>query len=514
MEICRACLSSKRGMIPFDDTLVTNYNLLTNLNVKLYDSMPQKLCPKCVVAVKSFIEFRENCVSSETKLLEDIQLVRKPKNENLQTDAEPEIEISLKQEVKYENDYEDVDYIEEEYLNYEDCKLRLPIKIENETKPVLEQTKPIIEKKNSVKIVKTRPKTKVQKIQKSKVIKPKKNAPKTREKINKTWPCGICSKNFEDENTLKSHLETHMTGTECKICYERFNAWHSLLAHRLDHLPQHGRKCHLCNKRYRASMYLEYHFLKEHNDGKKVALKCKACNKEFKNPRRLNSHYNYAHIESKYFCDHCSKGYTSKSALKGHILGRHTDAKPHMCDMCGFRCKLKSNLNIHKTRRHSENKVITCKECDKLFKTQELYESHKCKVRHVMCPDCGIVCTNRKLRSHRRVHEAARHACPRCPARYKTKEALRVHVDRHDNVRRLTCNLCPAKFFSQSVLIKHRRMHTGERPNVCNVCGKAFNGRHNLKVHLKVHGIDAVVKRVKNPEDDLTNIFKSSNSKF
>ncbi|KAL0831214.1 hypothetical protein ABMA28_002070 [Loxostege sticticalis] len=481
MEICRACLVTEQSMIPLDETSVTNYNLLTNLNVSLQDGMPQNLCPNCAQAVRSFTKFREKSILSETTLREVIQ-VKEPKDENFK------IGLCVKQEVKDEvdsNNFDDFDY--------QDVESEFPIKLEED--PVTKHTK-------AAKLKKKKNKSK----HKTVTNNSKKHG--TKSKTTQLFPCGICKKKFEEVD-LKSHLQMHMKYTECEICHERFGAWPSLLAHRLEHIPNKKAHCHLCNKRYVSSISLEYHYLTAHNNGQQaIALKCKICQGTYKTPKKLRDHVSTSHGEARFFCDCCSKGFTTKSCLRIHLKS-HSDHKSIVCDLCGFQCNLKQGLKAHKLRKHTPN-TVTCKGCTMVFVNQESHDRHKCKTKEVPCPDCGKMISSRVIGRHMQTHKVASYKCPRCPAAYKSRTALRVHVDRHDGVRRLQCEHCPAKFYSHAVLIKHRRTHTGEKPYVCYICGKGFTGGHNLKVHMKVHGIFSIVKKDSLTEN-IGDIFQQHN---
>ncbi|KAI8422340.1 hypothetical protein MSG28_006203 [Choristoneura fumiferana] len=67
----------------------------------------------------------------------------------------------------------------------------------------------------------------------------------------------------------------------------------------------------------------------------------------------------------------------------------------------------------------------------------------------------------KELARHMATHGTERRfACPRCPVTYRSRSALKVHIDKHDNNPTQQCEVCHARFYSPSVLIKHRRVHT------------------------------------------------------
>ncbi|XP_028168882.1 zinc finger protein 664-like isoform X4 [Ostrinia furnacalis] len=476
MEMCRACLQTENAMIPFNETSVSCYNLLTNLNVTLFDCFPHYFCNKCAQLLISFTDFKEKSLKSETTLHEMIQHV-KPEEKYLQSESK----LAFQQEVKIEvlknecNEEEDCTVMYDEPTNC--CE-------EDERKPEIDSKPDKKKQKSSKKCQKRTKNTKV-----------------------KTNIKGMCNKNFIVENELRSHLETHKNNKQCQICYESFNNWPALFGHRLEHIPVKQGKCHICNKRSKSSIYMEYHYLSAHNDGQEVVLTCKVCKKNYGTPTKLRNHMMFLHSEVKYICDYCSKGFTIKDTLKVHIL-THSEHKPLVCDMCGFRCKLQTNLRAHKIRKHSLTKV-KCARCQIVFVDQEKHDKHTCRLHEVMCPECGkILKHSRQLRRHRETHRlVGSHKCARCPAAFKTREALRVHTHRHDGVRTKQCDVCQAKFYSSSVLIRHRRIHTGEKPYVCTICGRGFICGGSLKVHMKVHGLFLITKKDK-PAENITDLFK------
>lgn len=81
---------------------------------------------------------------------------------------------------------------------------------------------------------------------------------------------GICTKKFEETKDLKSHLEMHKDNKQCQICYETFTNWPALLGHRLEHIPEKQGKCHICDRRSKSSIYMEYHYLSKHNNGEVI----------------------------------------------------------------------------------------------------------------------------------------------------------------------------------------------------------------------------------------------------
>ncbi|CAG9578783.1 unnamed protein product [Danaus chrysippus] len=284
--------------------------------------------------------------------------------------------------------------------------------------------------------------------------------------------CGLCIKTFTEADLLTLHLTCHKNSNSCKICSRNFTEWPALYAHRLEHLTNKQKHCHICLKKCYKPEYLEYHYKKFHTEDKAYTVKCSECSHTFTTPKRLQKHMWACHSNRKFYCDHCPKMLVFPYVLSEFLF------------------------KIHKLRRHTPQKAY-CKKCSRVFCDKEKLDSHKCSEKGTICPVCGkTVKTHKLLGRHMESHDSAgKYKCERCPKVYKSKSSLATHNLIHDGVRTKQCEYCNAKFFSGSVLIKHRRIHTGEKPYVCRVCCRGFTSNHNLKVHMRVHGEYLIERR-------------------
>ncbi|KAJ0175680.1 hypothetical protein K1T71_008839 [Dendrolimus kikuchii] len=493
MDVCRVCLSTESTMIPIDESFIEMYNTLTSLNVKMSDELPQYTCEKCVRDVKTFMEFREKSISSETALRR-ILIGFKPESnilneENKYNELADNTSMILKKEIK--NEIYDDELLDDAFDDtLIDCKedILLGLDTLQDVKPERRPKRIRIKRKKKLKI--NNNSTLLWNVQ----------ADIKQEESEKLF-CGLCKAAFEDVLELNEHLEKHIKDTQCAICNEITFTWAELLSHRLNHVPVKQKRCHLCYKRFSTCNYLQFHYMKEHF-GEKSSLTCSFCFSSYDSPRKLRKHIWAMHSDKKYICDYCSKCFSVRANLRSHIIS-HMKRKNYVCDLCGVSFNYLSGLKDHTIRKHVSSKVY-CRSCKRPFSSQDDHDRHKCaNIKNVLCPTCGKYYTTSQIKRHLITHtNITTYKCNRCPATYKSRSGLKVHLDKHDGNKTQQCQFCAAKFYSGSTLIKHRRIHTGEKPYVCKICSKAFTGNHNLKVHMKVHGEYLVNKRDKTSETD------------
>ncbi|CAH2108236.1 unnamed protein product [Euphydryas editha] len=468
---CKICFKSSEDlkMTPFNDQYVSYFNLLTNLKIQVFDVTRQQLCENCIEMLNLFVEFRNKCILAHSVM---------------QTDYVFE-EVMKQQTTKEKNDH---------FVKYEIIKTEINENPENSTDVNYEHGFTNIDDQFLNDLVDMN-------------VKPEKNVKGCSKELgNKNisttaqhqFPCGLCSKSFDDKSSMSNHIESHKNDKMCLLCKEKCIDWQQLFSHRLEHVQCKDKICHICFKRFKTSSYLEYHYKNIHSVNEKILLRCLLCNKSSKTPRLLQKHIWRCHSDKKFICDYCSKEFKTKQQMKTHVA-IHMERKPFACDQCDFSCNFYSNLKTHKLSRHTPERVY-CRKCNRVFGSRLIRDKHKCLSKLSMCPTCGkTFYGTRQLTRHMESHDAVgRYRCERCPAAFKTSNALHAHRDRHDGVRSKRCEYCPKAFYTTCVLIKHRRTHTGIKPYVCSICQKAFTGNNNLKVHMRVHGEYLITKKVQN----------------
>ncbi|XP_038127262.1 snail family zinc finger 1b [Cyprinodon tularosa] len=75
--------------------------------------------------------------------------------------------------------------------------------------------------------------------------------------------------------------------------------------------------------------------------------------------------------------------------------------------------------------------------------------------------------------------------CKHCSKEYTSLGALKMHIRSH--TLPCVCPTCGKAFSRPWLLRGHIRTHTGERPFACQHCNRAFADRSNLRAHLQTH---------------------------
>ena len=77
------------------------------------------------------------------------------------------------------------------------------------------------------------------------------------------------------------------------------------------------------------------------------------CGKVYNTKFNLKRHIENAHLSlTRFSCDVCSKGFSSKQSLVEHRY-LHSGKKPFVCRVCGLRLRQASQLSLHK-RVHTD----------------------------------------------------------------------------------------------------------------------------------------------------------------
>jgi len=266
---------------------------------------------------------------------------------------------------------------------------------------------------------------------------------------------------------------------------------------------------------------------------------CQVCGEIFSSSAKLTKHFNASHSQVKVetvkeenreclTCEYCGYVSADKSTLRGHIQGKHGEAK-FRCDHCPFTSSWKRNLNQHKSSACKNRAqfmetegVFVCDRCDKLFKSSLGLQCHqtnyhgKGSIESRTCNDCGYVAVDKSalrvhvlgkhgeikfecnqctfttnwksnLRKHKKVcrNQPGLLVCDQCNKVYRSKTRLLYHITSfHGKKENLTCEHC-GYVGSAKVMKQHMQGKHGEAIFSCDKCSFTSSWRNNMKKHEK-----------------------------
>lgn len=315
---------------------------------------------------------------------------------------------------------------------------------------------------------------------------------------NRTYSCSICPEKSQNLDDIRSHIQEHnksnihiafkkmmfsnsqrfyksSTKLRCKICTTDISDYNELRLH----IENCTRLKHSC-KWNKLPFKLE-----------KDQLDCPVCKKTFLNFVSLNTHMNLHYPN--FICENCGKAFASKARLRGHMRTHEVGSFPcRYCDAIFDRVTKREN---HVSKEHKSGVRYACKRCNISLtsfyaRQKHLAEVHNEELKRYKCKSCPqSYITPGHLSSHvRRDHLNERnHKCDKCDLAFYTKNALKMHMIKHDGERIHACNICQKSYQRKKTLREHMRIHDNDKRFVCPVCGRAFTQKCTLKGHLKVH---------------------------
>ncbi len=70
---------------------------------------------------------------------------------------------------------------------------------------------------------------------------------------------------------------------------------------------------------------------------------------------------------------------------------------------------------------------------------------------------------------------------------FRSKETLRQHMKRHENIKNYNCEVCGRQFPNKSHLQQHQLSHTDAKPFKCDICNNFFKSHGRLYNHKRIH---------------------------
>ena len=171
---------------------------------------------------------------------------------------------------------------------------------------------------------------------------------------------------------FKHRIAKHL----CPHCGKEFDNPDSLRSHLLIHIKSHPIHCPYegCGKGF-LSKNSKYDCHIRSHTGEKPFM-CNECGKRFAGKSILNNHHRNVHGVWMFSCNVCQKRLQSKHNLIEHMRS-HTGEKPFECQECGKKFSTKSTLITH-YRIHTGEMPYQCKKCLQRFKYVGSKTAHKC----------------------------------------------------------------------------------------------------------------------------------------
>ncbi|XP_060073820.1 zinc finger and BTB domain-containing protein 24-like [Ylistrum balloti] len=235
-----------------------------------------------------------------------------------------------------------------------------------------------------------------------------------------------------------------------------------------------------------------------------------------------------------FLCGQCSIGFNSIDECRAHMMDDHADMRVEEDNELSHRVSV--GTQVETTKRGRKRKTVTVKsesppyaldsDPDLDWDDQEEYKPRGSRSRRKIRPPRALkedyYLGKSKVKEKPKVMQGFKLKCDEigCCAKFRTKEALEVHLKCHmtdvfefkcpecdksnetwKQIRihlwkvheidtdLLTCDICGKfKTDTMSRLLIHKEIHSVDRPYTCDICGKGFRQFSQMKNHQTIHG--------------------------
>lgn len=327
--------------------------------------------------------------------------------------------------------------------------------------------------------------------------------------------CDLCGFEAKHRSMQIRHRKLHLFQQEgdqkCLGCHKIFPNADDRIAHAYC-CPKKDTvnilACSYCN--FMASSYLNLrnHIGSTHGKNKESYgganfIMCYICSKEVRRCKMHGHLLKHSVADGKpYTCAHCEKRFSSRGALKSHLVKFHfKNFANYSCHLCPLVFKGRQEYDKHLFSRHriGKSNAVPCSICGQILANESSLNSHM-NSRHkdasqkqkFECPHCEkffFKKTNLEIHIPTHLPESERPFKCFCGRGFCSRDKLNRHKLEHTDPNKLlsVCNVCGKSMKSKQSLKVHMRIHTGEQPYECNFCKKRFADRGNYRVHMKQH---------------------------
>ena len=306
--------------------------------------------------------------------------------------------------------------------------------------------------------------------------------------------CPICR--HETKHYVR-HMLTHLAEvpTMCKFCAKVLDNEEELKSHLESHSPDDIKVCDLCGKSFGSRGRLNEHkrvHLRAALDQRPV-FNCTQCNMGFLQEDQLQEHIECHTSNIDFKCVKCRETFSTTDQLKAHVLAHRGDLLPVNCPICNQSCPTKNWLSRHKVKKHCKNHM--CSICGKQFSNNvDLNRhtllhtgdfQHKCKI-------CGKgFIRQAKLENHMLMHTGEKpFNCEHCGCTFYLEYLFKRHLLQHDSNAKFVCSECKLSFPDEAKLGRHLREHQKNHLITCSICNLAFVDSRYRRNHMRsVHGV-------------------------
>ena len=327
--------------------------------------------------------------------------------------------------------------------------------------------------------------------------------------------CGLCDFSSVSRSTIYNHKQKmHNTKTfHCDKCDHAANSRNLLISHKGKvHRVKKEFPCGICTKVYYWQETLKRHMDRVHS-GKPKEKQCGMCEKVYSQQGALDLHIKVKHREERIPCDQCDSTFSQISSLACHINSVH-GGRTFPCNICPMNLSDKRSLEKHIESKHKlvgqilKEKSYICKLCpyntDSQGKLDKHAKSHWSKQRYI-CKLCGkSLASSKSLSRHLLYHSnpaTAYHKCKNCSFYSPNKAGLVKHLrDSHNVFEKYECPLCKKTLANQKNLNIHLKFHSrkGVPHHKCSECFFHSASKFLLERHIReVHNIKKLIAYLK-----------------